>query len=329
MEDIRCRRPRRDQLLMQPVHLDELLPPDHDARAVWEVTGRLDLAAFYASVEARGDQTGRPATDPRLLLALWLYATKDGVGSGRELERRCQHHDAYRWLCGGVPVNYHTLNDFRVSHADALDALFTSVLTILVAKEVVTVERVAQDGRRVRASAGRSSFRRRESLERLQREMADHVQGLKRQLNQPALAVARQLRVAEDRQQRIAAALAVLPELEAAKKKQKQKPSKERPPRASTTDADARIMRMADGGYRPAYNMQTAVDTQSRAVVGVEVTTAGSDAQESASMRAQVAARTGGRVKEQLMDGGYVDLDEIAEAEASGVTIYAPVPEPK
>jgi transposase len=329
MEDVRCRRPDREQALLQPVCLEELLPADHEARAIWEVTGRLDLSGFYAAVAARGEQPGRSATDPRLLLALWLYATKEGVGSGRELERRCRYHDAYRWLCGGVSVNYHTLNDFRVSHGAALDELFTSVLTSLVSQQVVTVERISQDGTRVRAWAGKSSFRRRASLERLQRELAAHVQALKGRVDQPALARTRQLQAAADRQRRIAAALAVLPELEAAKRQQKPKASKENPARASTTDADARVMRLADGGYRPAYNVQVAVDTQSRAIVGVAVTTAGSDTHQSAVLRAQVEARTGGRVQEQLLDGGYANLALITAAERSGVTIYAPVPEPR
>ncbi len=167
MDDVRCRRPDRAQLLLQPLELERLLPHDHEARAIWEVTCRLDLSRYYAAIEVRGEQPGRPATDPRLLLALWLFATKEGVGSGRELERRCRHHDAYRWLCGGVQVNYHTLNDFRVSHGEALDQLFTDVLTCLVAKAVVTVERISQDGTRVRAWAGQGSFRTRAALERL------------------------------------------------------------------------------------------------------------------------------------------------------------------
>src|SRR5262249_16934703 len=165
MDDLRCRRPDREQLVMQAVDFEQLLPADHEARAIWGGTGRLDLSMYYAALAQRGDQPGRPATDPRLLLALWLYATKEGVGSGRELERRCQHHDAYRWLCGGVPINYHTLNDFRVEHAAALDKLFTDVLTCLVSKDVVTVERIAQDGTRVRAWAGQNSFRSRAGLE--------------------------------------------------------------------------------------------------------------------------------------------------------------------
>jgi transposase len=140
MDDIRCRRPDRDQMFWDSVCLDEILPEDHPARMVWEVTGRLDLSSFYDGIKVRGDQAGRAATDPRMLLALWLYATIDGVGSGRELDRRCHCHDAYRWLRGGVPVNYHTLNDFRVANEAALDELLTQILTVLVSQKLVTVQ---------------------------------------------------------------------------------------------------------------------------------------------------------------------------------------------
>lgn len=326
MEDIRCLRPDRDQMFWESVYLDELLPADHAARTVWEVTGRLDLSFFYDGIKVRGDQAGRSATDPRMLLALWLYATIDGVGSGRELERLCHCHDAYRWLRGGVPVNYHTLNDFRVAHEAALDALLTQMLTALVSQELVSVKRIAQDGTRVRASAGRKSFRSRDRLEKLRDEMAAHVAQVK---EQPAMTPSRQEREAQERLSRIDQALDALKTLEEAKAKQKNKPSKKNPPRASTTDPEARMMRMGDGGTRPGYNVQIAVDIQSRAVVGVDVTNNGSDARESARMRAQVEERVGQKVHGHLIDGGYVNLDQIEDAETAGVRVYAPVPKAK
>jgi transposase len=268
---------------------------------VWEVTGRLDLSSFYDGIKVRGDQAGRAATDPRMLLALWLYATIDGVGSGRELDRRCHCHDAYRWLRGGVPVNYHTLNDFRVANEAALDELLTQILTVLVSQKLVTVKRIAQDGTRVRASAGRKSFRGRDRLEELRDEMAAHVAEVK---DPAAMKPSRREREAQARLSRIDQALETLKALEEAKAKQKNKPSKQNPPQASTTDPEARMMRMGDGGMRPGYNVQIAVDIQSRAVVGAEVTSCGSDAQESARMRAQVNERTGQKVHRHLIDGG-------------------------
>jgi len=139
----RLRRPDRNQSLMQTCWLDEMLPADHQARTIWAVVEKLDLAKFHKPLKARGRDPGRSATDPKLLVALWLYATMEGIGSGREIARLCECHDAFRWLCGGVPVNYHTLNDFRVGHEKALDDLFTEVVAVLTHKGVVSVKRIS------------------------------------------------------------------------------------------------------------------------------------------------------------------------------------------
>jgi len=329
MDGARLVRPDRDQHLLQPMHLDGLLPPDHEARMIWQATRRLDLSGFYASIQARDATAGRAAIDPRLLLALWLYAYKDGVGSGRALARLCQQHDAYRWLCGGVKINYHTLNDFRVAHDELLDDLLTQLLVVLVHHGVVTVERVSQDGTRVRASAGSSSFRGRDRLAALRAEMRRHVASLKKELDADPTGPKRALREAQQRLARVDEAMETLQTLTNAKAQQKDKPSKHRAPRASTTDPEARIMRMPGGGYRPAYNVQFATDHASRAIVGVDVTNNGSDANESESMRAQVECRTGKKVTEHLIDGGYANLRAIERAECAGVKIYAPLPKSK
>lgn len=324
----------RDQVLLEPCELDRLVADDHEVRTIWAVVEKLDLSAFYAEIQARGSAPGRSATDPKILIALWLYATKNGVGSGRELERLCREHAAYRWLRGGVAVNYHTLNDFRVDHGAKLDDLFTDVLTCLERQGVVTVDRIAQDGTRVRAGAGSSSFRRRETLEALQEQMRAHVQAVREQLDDPACAASRrqraaQARAAGERQERVQDALKELAKLEEVKAKQRAKPSKNSAPRASTTDPQARIMKMPGGGYGPGYNVQMAADVKSRAIVGVDVTNAGSDVHESEPMRQQVQERTGNKVNEHLMDGGYVGLESIERAAGQGVVVYAPVPKPK
>ncbi len=270
----RLRRPDRLQMILDPVCLDDRLPGDHPARTIWSVVERLDLSGFYEPLKARGPEPGRAATDPKLLIGLWLYGATQGVGSGRELARLCEYHDAYRWLCGGVSLNYHTLNDFRVGHQAALDELFTQVLATLVYHEVVTVRRISQDGTRVRASAGSSSFRRHKTLKKQLNQTKRHIEALKRQMDAEVSARqhAAQERAARDRQRRLEAALAQLPKIQASKAKQKNKPSKHRPPRVSSTDPEARVMRMSDGGYRPAYNVQLATDVASRAIVGVDVT---------------------------------------------------------
>jgi transposase len=341
---LRLRRPDRAQMLLRPQCLEELVTADHRVRTVWAVVERLELGGFYAAIRARGEDPGRSATDPKLLVALWLYAHVDGVGSARELERRCGEHTAYQWLCGGVNLNHHTLSDFRTGHEKALDALFTDLLAMMQHKGLVRIERISQDGMRVRASAGASSFRRRETLQRLVREAGERVETLKRQLDGPAAAEcsarkrAAEERAAQERVERIERALAILPKLEEAKEKLGRKPvlslegiaaAKTKEVRASTTDAEARVMKMPDGGFRPGYNVQLAADTESRAVVGVEVTNSGVDSGQAEPMRRQVEERGGGAVKEHLYDGGYLRLEDIDAAQEGGVKVYAPPKPPR
>jgi transposase len=328
----RLRRPDRSQMLMEAVCLDDRLPAEHPARTMWSAVERLDLSKFYEPLKARGSEPGRAATDPKLLIALWLYAATEGVGSGRELARLCECHDGYRWLCGGVKLNYHTLNDFRVGHEEALDDLLSQMLATLVYHGVVSVQRISQDGTRVRASAGSSTFRREPSIQKQLKKTRRHVRALKRQMEAgiSSRQQAAEASSARDREDRLRAALAELPKIEASKQKQKSgNPSKERPARVSTTDPEARVMRMADGGFRPAYNVQIATDTESRAVVGVDVTNVGSDANQSTPMREQVERRTGTKVQEHLVDGDFVGLSSIEEAHEQGVKIYAPPPVPQ
>jgi len=329
-EPPRLRRPDRRQVLLEPVCWEECLAADHPVRAVWAVVERLDLARISERIAARGESPGRAATDPRLLVALWLYATIENVGSARHLARLCEMHDAYRWLCGGVTLNHHTLSDFRVEHEQALDDLMTQVIAALVMKEVVKVDRISQAGLRTRASAGSASFRREPSLRRLLDEARAHVEAVKKRADEAPAESARQQaareRAARERVARIEAALAVLPELQAVKEHPTGKPSQDRPARVSTTDAEARRMKMGDGAIRPAYNVQFAVDTASRAIMGVDVVNTGSDQSQSEPLRHQVERRTGRPVKEHLFDGGFVKKEMIDRAESSGVAIYAPLP---
>ena len=329
-EPPRLRRPDRAQVLLEPVCLEERLAADHAARSVWSVVERLDLSKFQDAVQARGHTPGRAATDPKLLIALWLLATIESIGSARRLEQLCQEHDAYRWLCGGVSVNHHTLSDFRVGHEKALDDLFAQLVAALVEHGVVKAERLSQDSLRTRAAAGTSSFRREQSLRRLLAQARAHVEAVKKQADELPADAARQAaarqRAARERVERIEAALAVLPELQAIKEHPTGKPSKQREPRVSTTDPEARRMKLSHGAVAPAYNVQFGVDTASRAIVGMEVINTGNDQNQSEPMRQQVERRTGRKVKEHLFDGGFIKKESIQRAEASSVAIYAPLP---
>jgi transposase len=342
--EVRLRRPDRKQVVMRMECDDDLIPQGHSARVIWDVVQKLDLSAFYGPIKARDGVCGRDATDPALLVALWLYATTRGVGSARELARLCLESKPYQWICGGVSVNHHTLSDFRVGHAQALEELFTQVIASLVDKGLVKVHRISQDGTRVRACAGTSSFRGEQRLTTLLEEAQAHVKELSALLEDPeksaslsAKQKAAQRRAAEERVQRIEAAVKQLPQL---KEKQQAaakqagdgeygKKLKKGKPRVSTTDPDARVMKMGDGGFRPAMNVQFAVDTQSRAIVGVDVSQAGSDKGLSEGMRTQVEQRTGGKVQEHLMDGGFLVLDEIDRAAEQGVTLLVPPTVPR
>jgi len=328
---VRFRRPDRSQMRMMPMSLDETIPPEHHVRVLWDLVERLDLSGFTEGLKVCEGEAGRSATDVRLLVALWLYAATQGVGSARELDRLCEHHAAYRWLCGGVRVNYHTLSDFRVDHEKALDGLMTEVLALLMERKLVSVYRISQDGLRVRASAGKSSFRRQERLQSLLEQAQAQVAALKAQREAPtgadrnARQGAARERAARERLERVNQALEALEQVKKVKARarnnQRDKPSA---PRASTTDSEARVMKMPDGGFRPAYNVQVATDTASRAIVEVDVTQEGTDKTQSEPLREQVQERTGGEVKEHLMDGGFVKREQIERAEQNGVKVYAP-----
>ena len=198
-EEARILRPAREQLQWVARDLEATVAQDHPARAIWGMLDELDLSAFYGSIKAVLERPGRPTTDPQVLLGLWLLATVEGVGSPRKLARMCEAHDAYRWLCGGVPINYHMLSDFRVAHQAALDELLTQIVASLMAAGAVTLEKVAQDGMRVRASAGVSSFRRQKRLEECLKEARAQVERLAQEREHPDPGVSQRERTARER----------------------------------------------------------------------------------------------------------------------------------
>ncbi len=325
----RVQRPNRTQLELRPVDLEALLPPDHRARVVWEFVEGLELGPLYERIKAVEGHAGRTPIDPAILMALWLYGTVEGVGSARALARLCEEHDAYRWICGGVAVNYHTLADFRVAHDEVLDGLLTSSVAALLAEGLVELTRVAQDGVRVRASAGGASFRRQDRLTEYLATAAARVKRLRDELEADPGAGARrqaaaQQRAAEERRRRVADALAQLPGLE----ERRRKAGVKGPPRLSTTDPDARVMKMADGGFRPAFNAQFVTATGSQIIVGVDVTDRGTDQGQLTPLVEQLRRRYGRAPAELLADGGYVDLDDIRAVARPeiGCKVYAPPP---
>lgn len=321
----------RRQVRLITLDLEAAVAEDDQVRAVWAFAERVDLSSFYGEIKSEVGLPGRPAIDPKILFALWVQATLDGVGSAREIERRCSVDLRYQWICGGVVPNYHTLSDFRSRSAKAFDQILTDLVAVMLTEGLVEMKRVAQDGVRVRASAGAGSFRRGKRLKEMRRVAREQVGKLKAELDEdPAGSKRReeaaQKRAANERLERIERALKQLPEAEQRKKSNNGKKKTEA--RVSTTDPDAHVMKMADGGFRPAFNVQFAADTKSKAIVGVDVTNEGTDLRQMAPMITKIEDSFG-CPDQWLVDGGYVNLDVINASAGRGCQIYAPPRAPR
>jgi transposase len=316
----RLQEPRRDQVELRVVALDRLVAADDPVRDVWAYVEGLDLSELYLTIEARESEPGRPPITPKLLLALWLYATLRGVGSARAVARLCTREIGFEWLCGGVGVNYHTLSDFRVDNGALLNRLLSWSVAVLVKEGLVSLDRLSLDGLRVRAAAGGASFRRGESLKKCLAKASALVEALAREVaDDPAAQDRRQRaateRAAADRVARIAAAQQRHAELQEERARRertnREQTKKQKEPRASTTDPEARVMKMPDGGFRPAYNGQLIAEPASGVILGVAVDTTGSDHGWMRPMVEQVRERFGGTPKELLVDGGFSSADDL------------------
>lgn len=329
----RQREPIRDQIELRAVDLEALVGPDHPARVIWAYVEKLDLQELEEAIRAREHTPGQAPASPRLLLALWLYATSEGIGSARGLARLCESHDVYRWLCGGVSVNYHGLADFRTAHPDLLERLLSENVAILSVAGVIDLDEVAQDGVRVRASAGTKSFRRRKKLhkelkkaqrllERLQQETTDDPQASNRRI------MAARERAAREREARVKAALEQMTAIEALRERRRKtnrkQAEKQKEPRASTTDPNARVMKMPDGGFRPAYNCQIASVAGGEIAIGTQVRNVGSDRGLARPMLEQIKQRHDRWPKRWLIDGGFNKNEDTEWAASHGVKIYGP-----
>lgn len=332
----RLREPVRDQLELRVVDLEALVGPDHAVRVIWGYVQQLDLRALEEAVRARTHTPGQAPVSPRLMLALWLYATSEGIGSARALARLCESHDTYRWLCGGVSVNYHGLADFRTAHPELLDRLLTESVASLSVAGVIDFIETAQDGIRVRAAAGAASFRRHKKLYKELKKAARLIDRLKRESQDDPGASSRrikaaQLRAAREREARVQAALDQIAVIEAhrarggrAGRTNKKKGATPREPRASTTDPDACVMKMADGGFRPAYNCQIATAAGGQIVVAVEASNVGSDRGLMRPMLQRLDQRYQQRPQRHLVDGGYASNEDIEWSAAGGIKVYCP-----
>jgi transposase len=328
--DAKIRIPHRNQVEMRCESLEQMLTPDHAARVVWQFVEKFDLTPWTSAIVSKRGVAGAKALDPRVLVSLWIMATLDGVRSARELSRLTSTHMAYRWICGDEPVNYHSLSDFRSSDSALLEKLLAQSAAALMHVGATDLKKVAQDGMRVRANASSSSFRREKTLRECLVEAEEQIVVLNKDRGEtpatPGESAARE-RAVHERKARVEAALLSLKELQ--DENAGHYPSQRKDPseiRVSTTDPDARKMKMADGGYRPAYNVQFATTVEGGVIVGVSVTDQGVDSGQLDPMVEKIESLYASRPEKYLVDGGFVDQKAIDRTEVAGTMVFAPVP---
>lgn len=334
---LRLETAERGQIEFRQGCLDDLLSADHRARQVWDYVEGLDLGVLYGRVRTTVQSTGRPAIDPAILMSLWLYATLDGVGSARLLNRLCTSESAYRWLCGGVGMNYHTLSDFRSEAGPVLDDLLSRSMAGLIGSGLVDVQTVAVDGLRVRASAGSGSFRSGERLQELYAAAREAVEQLRTEVEEdPGSAErrtkARRQAAAEDRLRRLAEARRAHAEIEdkraqEAREQRRKKPREAKPARASTSDPQARVMKMGDGGYRPAYNVQITTTVEGTHIIGVSVSNSASDRGLLGPAIDGIGRRYGVLPQQVLADGGFDSKADIERLHDGKIEVFCPLPD--
>jgi transposase len=322
----------RFQKAMICASLDELLPPDHRVRIVLEMVKRMELDRFYNRIKSIEGEAGRPAIDPEILIAIWLYATLDGVGSARKLARQCEENIAYRWLLGGIEINYHTLADFRVDYEEELDELLVKGVAALMDEGLVDIKRTAQDGMRVRASAGAKSFHRRTTLEIHLEKAKEMVGELKQEeseeIQRGSRSQAAQERAANEKVERLEKALKELEKIEEKRKKSHHSKKEQKEPQASSTDPEARYMKMPAGETRPAYNAELTIDTESRIIVGVDMVNEVDQGQMD-PMLEKIHENYNQYPGKHLVDGGFATINDIESAHNKKVIVLAPLPEPR
>jgi transposase len=336
--DARYQEANRSQLRWDMIDLESLLPSEHRVRVVWAYVSGLDLSAFYARIGSREGGAGRPPADPKIVLALWLYASLEGVGSARQLDRLCEREIAYRWLCGGVPMNYHGLSDFRFDHADILDQLLSESLAALVAEGLVTLDEIAIDGTKVKANAGKGSFRSEETLAALEEVTRRRVARLKAEAeSDPGASEKRrqaaQQRAAEDIARRAGEARRSFEKLRAEKearaKRHKKEEAKKGKLRASLTDPEARMMHFPDGAMRAGYNIQLAVAPASGLILAAQTTDRRNDRGLAGLLLEEIKRRLRRLPQRLLVDTGYATRTDIVGLAAQRIDVYTPVPPDK
>jgi transposase len=299
----------RQQMSWRAVDVERLVGDDHPARAIWALIGHMDLSQFYQGIESSAEEGGRPAFDPQLLISLWVYAYSQGIGSAREVARRCEYDPAFQWLTGLEEVNYHTLADFRVEKQKELDELFTQVLAALSKEGLVTLEQVMQDGTKIKAQASTRSYQREGTIQGHMQRARQRVVEMGDPRNEKTSPKAKQAqaRARREQQERLESALEELQKLQARKSEEKAKSET----RVSTSDPQARVMKQSDGGLALSYNAQISTDAAHGLIVGVAVTQEANDSAQLLPAVDQVEERLKKKPRQLVADGGYTTRDNI------------------
>lgn len=314
----------RKQMMVAQIYVEELIAPDHKARAIWELAGSLKLEGFAEQVKTAVGAPGRAAWDPRLLVSIWVYAYSEGIGSAREIERLLQYEPGLQWLCGLDGINHHTLSDFRVKHKKALDELFAQMLALLEKEELLSLERVMHDGTKVRAYAGGNSFRRektvKEHLERA-RELVKEMGDPREERSRRQAAQDRAARELAERMERVAEQLTKL--------QQEKEPAEREQVRVSRTEPEARLMKHGDHAIVPSYNLQISTDAKEKAIVGMHLSTCSSDAESLPAAVEEIERNLGRKPEQIVVDGGFTNRGGMEAMAAQDIEMFGSLTNPE
>jgi transposase len=311
----------RKQVLIRCVDVEQSIPEDHPARAIWEFVEQMDLKVFYERIESKEGELGRPAIDPRVLMSLWIYGYSEGVGSARELSEMCEYEPGCLWLTGYQSINYHTIADFRTAGEKILDELFTQTLGILSSQGLITLKRIAQDGTKIRACAGASTLKGEDKLRA-------HLQEAEKQMTELSYSSEEesslrrkraQERAARERKERLQEAIKQLEVVKANKSDQKV--------RVSETDPDCRKMKQSNGGFALSYNVQVCTDGENDLIVAVAASQSGNDYHELIPAVEEVHQRLGAYPEQVLADAGYNSSENVMAMAEKGIDFVSPLVE--
>lgn len=324
----------RLQTEIKQVCLDDLIDEDHIARRIWEYVERLDLTKALTKIKSVVGDVGRPAIDPKILIAIWIYATIEGIGNAWTIGEYCIQHAGFIWICGNVSVDRKTISNFRMNNGDVFEELLAQGIGILTHANIVTLKEIAQDGLRVRASAGRKSFCAGKKLKEHVERAKERILLLKKEIEEdPAQQKCRikaaRANQAQRRLERLQSSMQEYERICEEKDTQRVRNKKRRLSEkekeevlVSRTDPEARIMKMADSGYRPAYNVQFAVDTNSQVIVGVDVSKNANDSISLMPMYEQIKTTYNKIPERYLVDAGFKNLQSFIEIESDGCKMF-------